>query len=50
MLEYKRERNSLETRLQDLEKKTADHDEHIRIIDAWWLQVKTFPVPAPVFR
>jgi len=39
MLEYKREKNSLEVRLQELEKKTGDHDDHIRIIDAWWLQV-----------
>jgi len=39
MLEYKREKSTLEARLQDLEKKTTDHDDHIRIIDAWWLQL-----------
>jgi E3 ubiquitin-protein ligase BRE1 len=41
MLEYKREKNSLESRLQELEKKSSDHDDHIRIIDAWWLQVES---------
>ncbi|KAB5558359.1 BRE1 E3 ubiquitin ligase-domain-containing protein [Coniochaeta sp. 2T2.1] len=39
MLEYKREKTNLEARLQELEKKTSDHDDHIRIIDAWWLQL-----------
>ncbi|RKU41753.1 E3 ubiquitin-protein ligase bre1, variant 2 [Coniochaeta pulveracea] len=39
MLEYKREKNNLEARLQELENKADDHDEHIRIIDAWWLQL-----------
>jgi E3 ubiquitin-protein ligase BRE1 len=39
MLEYKREKSNLEVRVQDLEKKSVDHDDHIRIIDAWWLQV-----------
>ncbi|KAH8889350.1 BRE1-domain-containing protein [Thozetella sp. PMI_491] len=38
MLEYKREKTNLETRLQELEKSTVDHDDHIRIIDAWLLQ------------
>jgi E3 ubiquitin-protein ligase BRE1 len=40
MLEYKREKNNLEARLQELESKADDHDEHIRVIDAWWLQVR----------
>lgn len=39
MLEYKREKNALETKLQDLEKKSVDHDDHIRVIDAWVLQL-----------
>jgi len=39
MLEYKREKINLELRLQELEKKTVDHDDHIRIIDAWLLEV-----------
>lgn len=45
MLEYKREKNSLESRLQELEKKSSDHDDHIRIIDAWWLQVNLAHTP-----
>jgi len=49
MLEYKREKNSLETRLQELEKNTAHQDDHIRIIDAWWLQVLPFALP-PLVR
>ncbi|KAL1878819.1 hypothetical protein VTK73DRAFT_7472 [Phialemonium thermophilum] len=39
MLEYKREKSNLEVRLQELEKKSVDHDDHIRILDAWWLQL-----------
>lgn len=39
MLEYKREKINLEARLQDLERKTTYHDDHIRIVDAWWLQL-----------
>ncbi|KAK3934930.1 BRE1 E3 ubiquitin ligase-domain-containing protein [Diplogelasinospora grovesii] len=38
MLEYKREKTNLEVRLQELEKNSVDHDDHIRIIDAWLLQ------------
>jgi len=38
MQEYKREKNVLEAKLQDLEKKSVDHDDHIRIIDAWVIQ------------
>ncbi len=38
-LRYKREKVNLETRLQELEKSTVDHDDHIRIVDAWLLQV-----------
>lgn len=41
MLEYKREKNTLEARLQELEKKSTDHDDHLRIVDAWWLQVSS---------
>lgn len=39
MLEYKREKATLETRLAELAKKAAHHDDHLRIVDAWWLQV-----------
>ncbi|KAF8441798.1 BRE1 E3 ubiquitin ligase-domain-containing protein [Kalaharituber pfeilii] len=37
MLEYKRERNLLENRLEQLDKKATYHDDHIRIMDVWWI-------------
>lgn len=40
MQEYKRERNTLEGKLNDLVKKAAFHDDHIRTIDAWFGQVR----------
>jgi E3 ubiquitin-protein ligase BRE1 len=40
---YKRERNSLEAQLVEIRKKIVDHDNHIRVIDAWWLQVGQTP-------
>ena len=39
MQEYKREKNTLETRLKELSKRAAYHDDHIRMIDAWFSQV-----------
>ncbi|KAK4192068.1 BRE1 E3 ubiquitin ligase-domain-containing protein [Podospora australis] len=39
MQEYKREKGSLEHRVQQLEKNSKDHDDHIRIFDAWMLQL-----------
>jgi len=39
MLEYKRDKATLETRLAELSKKAAHHDDHLRIVDAWWLQL-----------
>ncbi|KAL9098452.1 MAG: hypothetical protein Q9163_005885 [Psora crenata] len=36
MQEHKRERNSMETRLNAITKRTMYHDEHIMIIDAWF--------------
>ncbi|SPQ22857.1 ff96bd12-e653-4ba3-9f67-4f6ce5d688eb [Thermothielavioides terrestris] len=39
MLEYKREKISLESRVQELEKSSTYHDDHIRIVDAWVLQL-----------
>ncbi|KAK4668486.1 LOW QUALITY PROTEIN: E3 ubiquitin-protein ligase bre1 [Podospora pseudoanserina] len=35
MQEYKREKASLESRVQELEKNHTDHDDHIRVVDAW---------------
>ncbi|TGZ81085.1 E3 ubiquitin-protein ligase bre1 [Ascodesmis nigricans] len=39
MQEYKRERNILENRVEELEKKSVYHDDHLRIVDAWWSQL-----------
>ncbi|MCJ1399955.1 E3 ubiquitin-protein ligase bre1 [Xylographa trunciseda] len=39
MQEYKRERNTLENRLNDLTKRAAYHDDHLRTIDAWFSQL-----------
>ncbi|OTA91831.1 hypothetical protein M434DRAFT_337350 [Hypoxylon sp. CO27-5] len=39
MLEYKREKNTLEAQLDEAQKKSIHHDDHIRIIDNWWLQL-----------
>ncbi|KAI9881338.1 MAG: E3 ubiquitin-protein ligase bre1 [Pleopsidium flavum] len=39
MQEYKRERNTLEARLGEMIKRTTYHDDHIRIIDAWFQQL-----------
>lgn len=39
MLEYKREKTTLESQLKDVQKRSVDHDDHLRIIDAWWSQV-----------
>ncbi|KAI1144183.1 E3 ubiquitin-protein ligase BRE1 [Hypoxylon sp. FL0543] len=39
MLEYKREKNTLEAQLDEVQKHAIHHDDHIRIIDNWWLQL-----------
>ncbi|KAF8244720.1 BRE1-domain-containing protein [Wilcoxina mikolae CBS 423.85] len=39
MQEYKRERNILESRVEELDKRSAYHDDHLRIVDAWWTQL-----------
>ncbi|KAI5806547.1 BRE1 E3 ubiquitin ligase-domain-containing protein [Peziza echinospora] len=39
MLEYKRERNMLEHRVEQLDKKATYHDDHLRVVDAWWDQL-----------
>jgi hypothetical protein len=40
MLEYKREKATLEAQLKDIQKRSANHDDHLRVIDAWWSQVR----------
>ncbi|KAI1006606.1 E3 ubiquitin-protein ligase [Podosphaera aphanis] len=39
MLEYKREKATLESQLKDVRKRALDHDDHLRIVDAWWAQL-----------
>jgi hypothetical protein len=41
MREYKREKAMLEIQVAELEKKSGYHDDHLRIVDAWWNQVCT---------
>ena len=43
MLEYKREKATLEAQLKDIQKRSVDHDDHLRVVDAWWTQVSTYP-------
>ncbi|TGJ81998.1 hypothetical protein E0Z10_g6759 [Xylaria hypoxylon] len=40
MLEYKREKTTLEVRLEELDKRSTYHDDHIRVMDGWWTQVE----------
>ena len=42
MQEYKREKNTLEALLNEMTKRSTYHDDHLRIIDAWWKQVSVF--------
>ncbi|KAI1854518.1 hypothetical protein JX266_000636 [Neoarthrinium moseri] len=39
MQEYKRTCSTLETRLEEMERRSLHHDDHIRIVDAWWIQL-----------
>lgn len=39
MQEYKREKSSLETRLSQMSKAATFHNDHLRVIDAWFKQV-----------
>ncbi|KAI0013617.1 ubiquitin ligase protein BRE1 [Xylariaceae sp. FL0662B] len=39
MLEYKREKSTLEARIDEFIKRCTHHDDHLRIIDAWWVQL-----------
>lgn len=44
MQEYKREKTSLEIELNDIRKRSAHHDDHLRTIDTWFAQVITLAV------
>ncbi|KAL5940819.1 E3 ubiquitin-protein ligase bre1 [Pyricularia oryzae] len=39
MLEYRRQKATLETRLEEVTKRSTHHDDHLRIIDQWFLQM-----------
>ncbi|OAQ99410.1 hypothetical protein LLEC1_04529 [Akanthomyces lecanii] len=39
MLEYSRRATTAESRLEEVHKRAVHHDDHIRIIDAWWQQI-----------
>ena len=39
MQEYKRERNQLESRVNEMTRICQHHDEHLLIIDAWFSEV-----------
>ena len=39
MKEYKRQRKDFEDRVNELQKKCQHHDDHLRIIDAWFAQL-----------
>ena len=39
MQEYSRKAATAETRLEELNKRSIYHDDHLRVVDAWWRQV-----------
>lgn len=39
MNEYKRENATLDARIEEIQKRSTYHDDHIRIADAWVLQL-----------
>ncbi|KAL8423677.1 hypothetical protein RB596_003764 [Gaeumannomyces avenae] len=39
MLEYRREKTTLESRLEEVTKRSTHHDDHLRVVDQWWLQL-----------
>lgn len=39
MQEYGRKASTVESRLEELHKRSMHHDDHLRIIDVWWKQV-----------
>ncbi|KAL7798446.1 BRE1 domain-containing protein [Trichoderma ceciliae] len=39
MQEYSRKASTAESRLEELHKRSVHHDDHLRIIDAWWRQL-----------
>jgi E3 ubiquitin-protein ligase BRE1 len=56
MKEYKRQKRDLEEQLNERERKSQYHDDHLRTLDAWWAQLldevrvavsQTLPTPPP---
>jgi E3 ubiquitin-protein ligase BRE1 len=41
MREYKREKATFEAQVAEMEKRSKYHDDHLRIIDLWFSQVRT---------
>ncbi|KAG4430362.1 hypothetical protein IFR05_014147 [Cadophora sp. M221] len=39
MNEYKRECATLQSQLKELQKRSTDHDDHLRVADQWWTQL-----------
>ena len=39
MQEYKREKTTLESQLRDLQRRTLNHDDHLRFVNSWFDQV-----------
>jgi E3 ubiquitin-protein ligase BRE1 len=39
MREYKREKNTVEVQLNELESRSKYHDDHLRTLDVWFDQV-----------
>jgi E3 ubiquitin-protein ligase BRE1 len=39
MQEYSRKAQTAESRLEELHKRSVHHDDHLRIVDAWWRQI-----------
>jgi hypothetical protein len=46
MREYKREKNTAEAQLNELESRAKHHNDHLRTIDTWFDQVSTLLVGA----
>ncbi len=40
MQEYKRDKATLESELKDVKRRSVEHDDHLRVVDAWWSQVR----------
>lgn len=49
MQELRREKDTLESQLKDVQKRALDHDDHLRVVDAWWTQVN-FNVHVPMTK